>query len=323
MPTLNPGRFLSDALDSVFSQTASNWELIVCEGGSTDGSLELLNHAAANDHRITIIQDQRQGLYAALNQAIRHACGEYIYLLMADDTMQPNCLEVMAKILDAELECGLSQSALEVIDEEGVIKSGWWETIPAMQVLGSFSSTRHVRSVGHDALLQLGCGSVNVSLTQLLIRRKLFFDNGWFRTDFGSEADFEWYLRVVLRNKIAYTPAYLSSWRIHPGQLTRCIPNVTTLKNKVSMIKVAFESAGVSLPPLDLFPAWKDWVMATLMDGQSKAERYATLFKLLLAEPLLTLKFIWHHFIQPFDAISWTKARLNTKAHSLFISLSS
>jgi GT2 family glycosyltransferase len=80
---LNRSRTLRRCLDSIAGQTYSGWELIVQDGGSTDGSVEILN---ANAHRITFwASEPDKGTCDAFNKAIPRARGEWLYILGSDD----------------------------------------------------------------------------------------------------------------------------------------------------------------------------------------------------------------------------------------------
>ncbi len=78
---LNPGEKLNRTLDSVLEQTWTDYEIIVKDGGSTDGSLKSLR----SDKRIRLFQDRDSGIYDAMNQGVSHAQGEFILFLNCGD----------------------------------------------------------------------------------------------------------------------------------------------------------------------------------------------------------------------------------------------
>lgn len=82
-PTLNPGRCLQTAIDSVVQQTAPCWEHLVVDGGSQDGTLNLLK--SAEHMRWTV--SPGAGVYGAMNRAIGLARGQWLYFLGADDSL--------------------------------------------------------------------------------------------------------------------------------------------------------------------------------------------------------------------------------------------
>jgi glycosyltransferase involved in cell wall biosynthesis len=116
-PFLNAGRFIEESIQSVLAQTYDNWELLLVDDGSTDGSTGIaLQYAAAHPDRIRYIShDDRQnrGASASRNLGARHAEGEYLAFLDADDVYLPRKLEVQVPILDAHPEVAMLYAATE------------------------------------------------------------------------------------------------------------------------------------------------------------------------------------------------------------------
>lgn len=93
-PVFNAVDFLADALRSVQEQTFSEWEHILIDDGSTDGSFELMEEAAAGDSRLRLLRTQgRIGPAKARNQGLESARGKYIAFLDADDLWLPQKLK--------------------------------------------------------------------------------------------------------------------------------------------------------------------------------------------------------------------------------------
>ncbi len=96
-------------MESIMGQTLTDWELIVCESYSDDGTWEYLQQYA-DDARVKMHRVPRAGLYAGWNECLRRACGEYIYVATADDTMTPDCLEKLAGALESASDQSTAQS---------------------------------------------------------------------------------------------------------------------------------------------------------------------------------------------------------------------
>jgi hypothetical protein len=98
LPSFNAGRFLREAVQSILAQTFTDWELIVIDDGSTDGSFSTL--AGVNDPRIRVYSDGRhRGLAARLNQVAGLARGTFIGRMDADDLSHPRRFEVQVEFL--------------------------------------------------------------------------------------------------------------------------------------------------------------------------------------------------------------------------------
>ena len=85
LPVLNSAKFLRETLETVVSQTFKDWELISMDGGSRDGSLEILHEYAKKYRGIRIFSGPDEGGFHAIDKAAHEACGEFIMLLCASD----------------------------------------------------------------------------------------------------------------------------------------------------------------------------------------------------------------------------------------------
>lgn len=89
-----------NAINSLKAQTYTNWQCIICDDGSTDGSYNKLKRLEREDSRFIVIQNKcNLGLAAALNNCIRHADGDYIARMDDDDVSLPNRLELEMNFL--------------------------------------------------------------------------------------------------------------------------------------------------------------------------------------------------------------------------------
>jgi len=104
------GNSLAAAIGSIIEQTYENWELLVIDDGSSDGSVAIAR--AFNDERVTVITDGRNlGLATRLNQGVALAKGEYIARMDADDISFPDRLEVQVEYLREHYEVDLVASS--------------------------------------------------------------------------------------------------------------------------------------------------------------------------------------------------------------------
>lgn len=113
VPAYNAERWLEAAVASVTAQTVRDWELVLVDDGSTDGTPALCDRLAAGDRRIRAFHTPNQGVSAARNLGLKMSMGEWISFLDADDLLHPQFLEVMldvAERIDADIvNCPLYQ----------------------------------------------------------------------------------------------------------------------------------------------------------------------------------------------------------------------
>lgn len=92
MPVYNSGKYLAEAVESVLDQSFKDFEFLIINDGSTDGSLGILKEYAKKDKRIKIINQENKGLIQSLNKGLEIAQGEYIARMDADDVALPERL---------------------------------------------------------------------------------------------------------------------------------------------------------------------------------------------------------------------------------------
>ena len=242
LPNLNNRNYLDERIDCIFSQTFTDWELVIVDNYSDDGAWEFFKKVAGADSRVRISQAPRNGMYANWNNCIKQARGEYIYIATSDDTMMPECLECLVNALEAYPQCDIAHCCLKIIDEHGNPFHTQWAQWELVRFYGDLIQRIHIRKAPYDGFVHAGWGCVYMSITQLLIRSSLFDKIGLFRNDLGSLADFEWEMRAALISDVIHFPKYLATWRRHPAQATqnKYFSTADFPKKLIGMIESAF-----------------------------------------------------------------------------------
>lgn len=107
LPVYNAELYLSEAVDSILNQTVNDFELILIDDGSTDGSLSIAQAYAKQDERVVLISQPNMGLVETLNKGISLAKGRYIARMDADDISLENRFEEQVKLLEEGYDlCG-------------------------------------------------------------------------------------------------------------------------------------------------------------------------------------------------------------------------
>ncbi len=118
IPSYNHALFIGQAIESVIGQTLRNWELIVVDDGSTDGTRRLLDATYADNSQIRLIYQTNHGAHHAINQGMAVAKGRYISILNSDDVYHPERLQTL--LSHCEVNCsGLAFTPLLPIDASG------------------------------------------------------------------------------------------------------------------------------------------------------------------------------------------------------------
>jgi glycosyltransferase involved in cell wall biosynthesis len=120
MPVHNALPYLDDAVSSILEQTFKDFEFVIFDDGSTDGSTERLQQWAKHDSRIRLIRGQQNlGPARSSNEVVHHASSPLIARMDADDVSYPDRLEKQANILAMQPDVGIIASLCEVLDAGG------------------------------------------------------------------------------------------------------------------------------------------------------------------------------------------------------------
>jgi len=235
LPSLNAREFLEPRIDSLLNQTFTDWEAIVLDSQSTDGSWEFFQSIASSDSRFRLHQIPREGLYAALNRGLDLATGEFLHVATCDDTMAPEFLTELLHALSRCPEAGIAACDLLLINRDGNELSAQDVTgrltrrstknllsLDTVRTAFSGETARNInyRPVPHDCLLHFDGRSVYLSLNQLVVRTSAARAAGRFETAIGSVADFSWLLQLTSSTGSVHVPRKLAMWRYHGNQLS-------------------------------------------------------------------------------------------------------
>ena len=129
VPVYNVEKYLEKCVDSILAQTEPDFELLLVDDGSTDGSGRLCDKLAEKDGRVRVIHQKNQGLGGARNTGIQQAQGDWLLLVDSDDWIEPQTLE---KTMEAGLreEADLVMFAYRSVDEGGRILQTYMENAP-------------------------------------------------------------------------------------------------------------------------------------------------------------------------------------------------
>ena len=237
---LNGEKFIEEAIASVFAQTYDNWELLLVDDGSTDGSTAIAQrYAQQYPDKVRYLEHeghQNRGMSATRNLGIRHAKGEYIALLDADDVWLPQKLEQQVAILESHPEAGIVCSSTQY----------WYSWT------GDANDTKrdYVRELKIPPnrlfeppkllTLLLERKALTPATCSVLMRREIFDAIGGFEELFrGMFEDQAFFTKVYLKVPVFVESNYWDRYRQHPnstcsiaqkkGQFHRLKPNPTQL----------------------------------------------------------------------------------------------
>lgn len=141
IPSFNHARFLGECLASVQAQTHEDWEALVVDDCSSDGSVDTARTFAAQDPRITVfVNEENLGTYRTQQRALERTSGDLVAVLNSDDYWEPEKLARQVELLRAHPECSFAYGRGTLVDGEGQPfrtqnQHAGWPTDPVQQPL--------------------------------------------------------------------------------------------------------------------------------------------------------------------------------------------
>lgn len=193
IPLYNKEKDIAATLRSVFAQTFTNFEVIVVNDGSTDGSENEVRQF--NDNRLIYIKTENRGVSKARNLGIEKANGEYIAFLDADDYWFPDHLETLQQLITQYPDAGLYATNYNFIHPNGNIQHTNFNTLgPNFSGIVD-NAFRHSLK---DRLMWTSC---------VAVRTEVFATVGVFDTSItlGAGEDTDMWIRIALKYPVAFT----------------------------------------------------------------------------------------------------------------------
>lgn len=212
IPAYNHEHFIGEAVESVLCQTVDDWEMIVVDDGSTDGTNDIVRQYS--DQRLRLIRQPNFGAHAALNRGITEARGEWIAFLNSDDRFRRDKLECHLQIHGAAPDIEASASRVRYIDELGVplARYSYYSV--------RYRSMRRVASRAPSLFLSLMISNHLITTSSLFVRRSTLFEVGGF-AGFRYVHDWFMFLSLAARQKFVVIEDDLSDYRRHQGNTIR------------------------------------------------------------------------------------------------------
>jgi len=226
IPVYNGAKTIKETIESVLQQTLTDFELIIINSDSTDGTWEIVN--SIEDPRLKIFNYPKANVGINRNRGIDHATGEFITLIDADDLWTADKLEAQYQALQENPQADVAYSWTDYIDENG-------------QYLGICS---HVNWTG-DVYPPMLLTNFIVTGSNVLIRSQALKEVGRFDESLTNAHDTDMWLRLAALYQFVLVPCVQILYRISPNSLSS---NVGRLEIAcVKVLERAFQTAPESL----------------------------------------------------------------------------
>ena len=207
--TYNCEKYISEAIDSVLTQTIQNFEIIIVDDGSTDNTRQIVDRYLKNFNNIKYIYQENQGPSVARNNAFTLVDAEYIAFLDADDMWFPNRLKVGVNILDNNPDVGFVHANDLMITEDGkeIIRKDKRNTRLLSGYIAKNLLFRKIHVRGGTILFRTICLE-NVGILDINLSR------------IGVEDRDLWY-RILREYKAQYVDETIAYYRIRHNSLSK------------------------------------------------------------------------------------------------------
>ena len=218
-PSFNQARYIEATIQSVLGQDYPRIEYIVIDGGSSDGTVDLLKKY---DHKLAYwVSEKDKGQTDAINKGFARATGDILAWINSDDTYEPGAIAAAVKYLQEHPEAGMVYADCNFINEDG-------------RVIGRFGSAQ----TDYRLLRQ---GYVHIPQQTMFFRADLWKQVGPLDPSFYFAMDYDLWTRIAARSPIQYLPGQVwANFRLHTSGKTiaaddRCWPE---------MIRVHYRAGG-------------------------------------------------------------------------------
>ena len=202
LPLYNKASYVDKAIKSVLAQTCADFELIIMDDGSTDGSYEVALRAFDGYDKCSIYRQQNAGVSIARNQAVVMSHGEYLCFLDADDWWEPSFLESMSILISDFPDAGIYGTGYRIVND-----SRRKTRVASIGVEHGFEKgyINYCQTYSNGMYMPLWTGAVCVS-------RSVFEEMGGFKSHLKLGEDFDLWIRIALKYKVAFLNVPLSNY---------------------------------------------------------------------------------------------------------------
>ncbi len=201
MPVYNAKKYLQESIESIINQTYTNFEFIIIDDGSKDGSLDIISSYALNDMRIKFFKNTgKKGCYGARNFGINKASGKYIAVMDADDISLPERLEYQIKYMEANQDIGVCGTWFKEFGASSKI-------IRTCSNHNDINATMFFRCpIGHPTA---------IIRTKILNKNNLKYNDNYLYSQ-----DYNFFSKIIKYTRFANIPQVLLLYRVHNSQIS-------------------------------------------------------------------------------------------------------
>ncbi|MFI5735147.1 glycosyltransferase family 2 protein [Kribbella sp. NPDC051587] len=236
MPALNAKLTAGEAVVSILEQSEANFEFLILDDGSTDGTTDILDELAAQDPRLRLVKNRSsEGVAAGLNRLAKLARGNYIARMDADDVSHQDRLREQCDLLDRHLNTVLVSCLVicEFAENTDIVARRYYEAIE-----------RHRRTLASRGPVEQALVHKNIfHHGEVIFRRAAFDEVGGYAEWMEGVEDYDLWLRMMARGNMRISARELYTRRIYPSSVS--------MQNRLRAVRLARLARIRNLPMSD------------------------------------------------------------------------
>jgi glycosyltransferase involved in cell wall biosynthesis len=225
LPVFNGAAYVESTIESVLSQSYSDFELLVLDDGSQDATPHILEPSARHDPRMRVFRHENHGVGYTLQRGLSESRGRYVALIGSDDLALPGRFEKQVNFLETHRDHVFVGGHLQIIDSDG-------------RVTGLRRYPASDRDLRRAMLLYNPFGA-----PAAMFRRDAALAAGGFTSRFWTCEDYDFFLRLAGRGKMANLPEALVSYRLHDNAV-KATQTLRQLRDTLATKRAAYTEYG-------------------------------------------------------------------------------
>jgi glycosyltransferase involved in cell wall biosynthesis len=206
IPTFNSEKTLQNALNSIISQDFTDWDVLIVDGISKDGTMDIIKKNHENDLRINFISEADKGIYDAMNKGINLVSGRWLYFLGSDDFLFDNyVLSAMSRVIEI--------SAFDF----------YYGNVYSPKLKGLYGDQYDIKKILFK----------NISHQAVFYNRSIYNKLGFFNIDYSSYADWDFNIRCFENSEIMGKYVNLTIANFAEGGTSTVNPDIFFLRKSL------------------------------------------------------------------------------------------
>lgn len=229
IPTFNGERYLKECLDSCLSQTFKDFEIVICDDGSTDGTVTVIKEYIKDNSVIRFFEnDQNLGMVGNWNNCINKSRGEWIKFVFQDDYLSSDCLSIFTSQAAANVNLIVSKRNFILNDHSDPEHVNYYakdlRTLDNVSVhKGPYFSPELLSAIAVENICMNFIGEPSL----IFFRKNMVNELGYFTDSLKQICDLEFVLRIGTSYGLIYIPEKICAFRVHNESATS-----TNIQNK-------------------------------------------------------------------------------------------